>query len=168
MYLLGGTMKNAIEEMNPIEIHTERLIIRTLRPEDAEMVFHYRSDVEENRYQGWFPERVEDVRDFIVNRVSPVMNEAGTWYQFVIRAKEKNRLVGDIGVHFFDASGREVEIGCTLDKAYQRKGYATEAMQKVIGYLFDAGRQRVMASIDPRNDCSVAWSNDWVSGKKPM
>lgn len=48
-------------------IKTERLIIRLAEPEDAESIFSYRSDFAENKYQGWFPDSVEEVRDYISN-----------------------------------------------------------------------------------------------------
>ena len=44
-------------------IKTERLIIRLAEPEDAEGIFSYRSDFVGNKYQGWFPDSVEEVRD---------------------------------------------------------------------------------------------------------
>ena len=48
-------------------IKTERLIIRLAEPEDAESIFSYRSDFAKNKYQGWFPDSVEEVRDYISN-----------------------------------------------------------------------------------------------------
>lgn len=46
-------------------IKTERLVIRLAEPKDAEAIFSYRSDFVENRYQGWFPDSVEEVRNYI-------------------------------------------------------------------------------------------------------
>ena len=46
-------------------IKTQRLTIRLAESEDAESIFFYRSDLEENKYQGWFPDSVEEVRDYI-------------------------------------------------------------------------------------------------------
>ena len=48
-------------------IKTQRLTIRLAESEDAESIFYYRSDLEENKYQGWFPDSVEEVRDYISN-----------------------------------------------------------------------------------------------------
>ena len=45
-------------------IKTQRLTIRLAESEDAESIFSYRSDLEENKYQGWFPDSVEEVRDY--------------------------------------------------------------------------------------------------------
>jgi len=40
-------------------------------------------------------------------------------------------------VHFFESDNKQVEIGCTLDKHFQNKGYATEALKAVIDYWFN-------------------------------
>ncbi|MDZ3925785.1 hypothetical protein UZS95_04310 [Parabacteroides goldsteinii] len=48
-------------------ILTDRLIIRLANPDDAEEIYAYRSDTIENQYQGWFPESVEEVRNYITN-----------------------------------------------------------------------------------------------------
>ena len=141
---------------NNIEINTERLLLRSLRENDVEAIYNYRSDSIANQYQGWIPKTINDVNDFIKNRVSPVIDIVDTWYQFVIIKKDQNNLIGDIGVHFLDADKKQVELGCTLDKDYQGKGYATEALREIINYLFqDLEKRRIVTSIDPRNIKSI-------------
>jgi RimJ/RimL family protein N-acetyltransferase len=123
---------------------------------DAEPVFNYRSDSLTNKYQGWIPKTIDDVSDFIENRVSSILNFKGTWFQFVIIEKGSEELIGDIGLHFFDSENKQVEIGCTIDKKHQNLGFASEAMSEVIRYLFkDLNKHRIIASIDPRNENSL-------------
>lgn len=70
-------------------IKTQRLIIRLAEPEDAESIFSYRSDLEENKYQGWFPDSVEEVREYIGN-MPQTMDVADVCFQFaIINADEK-------------------------------------------------------------------------------
>ena len=142
--------------MSSIELHTNRLLLRPICMEDAEIFFIYRSDAIENQYQGWIPNKIEDIYDFITNKISPTINIADTWYQLAIIKKETNGLIGDIGLHFIDQESKQVELGCTLDKNYQGKGYATEALKVIIAYLFEKlNKHRIIASIDPRNDNSL-------------
>lgn len=81
----------------------------------------------------------------------------GTWFQFVILEKAGKDLIGDIGIHFLPSDDFQVEIGCTLDKHHQGKGYATEALKEIINFLFiNLNKRRIIASIDPRNGPSVS------------
>lgn len=138
-----------------IHFKTERLIIRLAEPEDAAGIFSYRSDFDENKYQGWFPDSAEDVCNYIKN-MPKVMDVANVCFQFVIIQASENRLIGDMGIIFTNHNNTQAEIGCTLRKEYQRKGYATEALKAMVGYLFGTlDKHRIVASIDPRNTSSI-------------
>ena len=51
----------------------------------------------------------------------------------------------------------QVEIGFTLGPDHQGYGYATEAVQGVLEYLFVSHKiHRVFASVDPRNEPSIS------------
>lgn len=136
-------------------IKTERLIIRLAEQEDAEGIFSYRSDFAENKYQGWFPDTVEEVRDYISN-MPETMDIANICFQFTILTKNENRLIGDMGIIFTGHEKMQAEIGCTLNKDFQGKGYATEALTAMVDYLFTSlKKHRVVASVDPRNTPSI-------------
>lgn len=138
------------------QLETERLILRPIEKTDAEAVFSYRSDAWINRYQGWIPASISDVHYFINYKVSPEINLPGTWVQFVLIKKDTNELIGDIGVHFLASDTFQVEMGCTLNKLYHGKGYATEALKQMIRHLFEQlNKRRITASIDPRNESSI-------------
>lgn len=46
------------------------------------------------------------------------------------------------------------EIGYIINKDYQRKGYATEAIKAVLQYGFEHNVHRVFAECSPKNICS--------------
>lgn len=140
-----------------MDFYTKRLHIRPVSLEDTKSMFMYRSDSGTNRYLSLIPESVDDVSDFI-NRTSKEINVPGTWFQFVIVELDSGSLIGDIGIHFLetDSENMQVEIGYTLNKNYRGKGYATEALTKVIDYLInDLNKHRIIASIDPTNTDSI-------------
>ncbi|MDA3943514.1 MAG: GNAT family protein [Bacteroidetes bacterium] len=139
-----------------MELLTDRLRIRPIEPSDAAALFSYRSDAGTNKYQGWIPKSLDDVKTFI-EKTSDKINVPGTWYQFVIQYPQaQHMLIGDIGVHFYEKDISQVEIGCTLSIAYQKMGIATEALKSVIEFLFtDLKKQKIYASLDPRNTDSV-------------
>jgi len=138
-----------------MNIKTDRLFIRPIKLDDKELIFEYRSDSITNKYQGWIPKSIDDVIEFI-GKISKKINIPNTWFQLVILEKESNTLIGDIGIHFLDMENKQIVIGCTLNKKYQAKGYATEALRGVITYLFDnLQKHRITTSIDPENINSI-------------
>jgi RimJ/RimL family protein N-acetyltransferase len=138
-----------------MKLETERLNLRPISENDKEELFKYRSDKEINKYQGWIPESVRDVENFIA-RISRQIDVPETWFQFVLVDKSVQQIIGDIGIHFLDEENCQVEIGCTLNKDFQNKGYATEAVRRVIDNLFkDLKKHRIITSIDPGNESSI-------------
>ena len=136
-------------------IETERLVIRLAEPKDAESIYSYRSDFVENKYQGWFPDSVEEVRDYITN-MPKVLDINDICFQFAIFLVCQKRLIGDMGIIFTNHDNMQAEIGCTLNKDYQGQGYATEALKGMVRFLFGTlNKHRIIASVDPRNTGSI-------------
>jgi RimJ/RimL family protein N-acetyltransferase len=138
-----------------LNLETERLIIRPIQLDDKVNVFEYRSDIEINKYQGWVPKTIDDVELFI-NGIAKQINIPETWFQFVLIEKESQKVIGDLGIHFWDKQNRQVEIGCTLNKNFHCNGYATEAVRRIIDFLFiELKKHRIITSIDPNNESSI-------------
>jgi len=139
-----------------VQLTTERLLLKPIDISHAAAIHRYRSDSVTNRYQGWIPNDVEDVVSFIANRTFPEINVKGTWFQLVVTLRATGEIIGDIGMHFLGNRNEQVELGCTIAREQQGKGYAKEALTEVISYLFDTlDKQRLIASIDPANIPSV-------------
>jgi RimJ/RimL family protein N-acetyltransferase len=120
-------------------------------------IFNYRSNKIVNQFQGWIPNTIEDVNDFIDNRISTEIDKENTWFQFVILTKADNEIIGDLGIHFISTRDQLAELGITIDQKHQRKGYATETLKGAINFLFKyLGKHRIVCSIDPRNTVSAA------------
>ena len=80
----------------------------------------------------------------------------GEWFQFAVEIKETGQLIGDCGMKT-EEDGRQAEIGFTLSREYQGKGYATEAVSRLLDYAFGAlGLHRIIAIADQENAPSVA------------
>ena len=137
-------------------IVTERLVLRRFRTEDASVLAAYRSDPEVARYQSWdapFPmlRAVTAVANFMAS--DP---ERAGWFQYAIERTEDQRLIGDVAVHLHD-NLMQAEIGFTLATAYQKQGYATEAVRAVLERLFRVqGLHKVAGECDARNTASAA------------
>lgn len=135
-------------------IITKRLELRKLNMNDKEDLFKYRSLPEVYKFQGFKPNDINEIDDFI-NNIANYPNIPNTWFQLGVFIKNKQSLIGDIGIHFLEDNA-QVEIGYTLSPSYQGKGYAVEAVRSVINYLFfDLKKHRVIASLSPKNLKSI-------------
>ena len=142
--------------MSGPEILTQRLRLSRLVAIDAPALFEYRSDTEVCRFQSFSPGSLADAESFIARIEANGFDTPGTWFQFAIRLRESDLVVGDIGAHFVRNDPRQVEIGFTVSPAYQRQGFGSESVSGLISYLLsDCGKHRVFASVDPRNESSV-------------
>ena len=134
------------------ELRTPRLVLRPLLPGDAPAICRYRSLTEVARYQSWETFTVEDAHRLLASQASVLPDTPGTWLQLAIVA---GGIVGDLGLHFLDSN--QVELGITLDPGHQGKGYATEALRAVLGYLFGTlAKHRVTATTDAENRPAAA------------
>jgi RimJ/RimL family protein N-acetyltransferase len=139
------------------DIVTERLVLRDLRDGDAQTMFAYRSDPEIIRYQGWEPESFGDVRAFIASLALDEPYAPGSWRQLAITLRDTGEQIGDCGIHIPGDKPEQAEFGITLATAFQRRGYASEALRALLRLVFDTlGKHRAFASIDPRNAPSIA------------
>ena len=140
--------------IHPI-VTTERLVLRSLHGSDVQVLFAYRSLPEVYKTQGWQPSTLTDAANFIERHALREGNiRVGQWHQLGICFKEDGTLIGDCGFHLL--SSAHAAIGYTLAPAHQKQGYAREAVNGLIRYLFqEIGLQRVYARTLPDNTPSV-------------
>jgi RimJ/RimL family protein N-acetyltransferase len=135
------------------ELRSARLLLRPIALADIPAFFEYRSDPEIGRFQSFRPERLEDARAFLA-ATAREPDLPGTWFQLGIFSE--GAMIGDIGIHFLGSDDPQCEIGYTLSRDSQGKGYASEAVSAVLEYLFSVlGKHRVTASVDPENRASI-------------
>lgn len=138
-------------------IRTERLILRPSRLSDAEAAYQRRRLPEVARYQNWeMPftrERAEQRMAEVAAMDGPV---DGKWWSLtVVDAAAPERILGDLAVRV-TWGGRGAHIGYTFHPDYWGLGYATEAAQAMVRYLFtDFGVSRVESSLHPDNPSSA-------------
>ena len=136
-----------------MRLSTQRLVLRPFAAADAPAFAGYRSDPDVARYQGWAaPFTLAQAEEF-VRDVAGTDPTAPGWYQFAIEAD--GVLVGDVGVGLHE-NRMQADIGYTLATAHQGRGYAAEAVRRVLAYLFEVrGLHRVSAECDARNTRSA-------------
>lgn len=136
-------------------LETERLLLRRFRPEDAPVFSRYRSDPEVSRYQTRAFD-LDEARYFIATQEILQPDTPGSWFQMAIERRDDGALIGDCGLRFPERYARQAEIGFSIAPENQGRGYAAEAVDRVLGYVFDdLDKHRVWASTDPQNAPSV-------------
>ena len=116
-------------------LETERLIVRCFRDEDARELYENHLDEDVRR---WFPNECyanqEEAQDAICFFADCVRNRR---LPFVlgVELKETGELIGDTGISEVEGKPDETEIGYCIGQKYRGKGYATELLKAISGYV---------------------------------
>lgn len=147
--------KNRTAQM--ILLKTHRLLLRPFQEEDLESFAAYRSDPEIARYQSWAaPYTLDQAVAFLEKMKCVQAGAPGTWYQFAVERQSQPGLIGDCAFQVLAEEPRHAQIGFTFSRLHQRQGYATEAVVRLLGYLFgELHLHRVTATCDVENAASI-------------
>ena len=142
--------------MEKIICTTPRLKIRNLRETDLDAFHQYRSNPDVTRYQGFDTFDLGQAKVFIKAHSDKLRIVPGEWVQFGIEDISTGQLVGDCALYLQMADSRIAEIGITISHLHQRRGYAREAMQGLIHFLFrEKGVHRIVETVDAENIASI-------------
>ena len=142
--------------MEKIICVTPRLKIRNLRDSDLDAFHQYRSNPDVTKYQGFDTFDREQAKVFIKAHSNRQLIVPGEWVQFGIENTGNGQLVGDCALYLQMADSRIAEIGITISHLHQRHGYAREAMQGLINFLFrEKGIHRIVETVDAENLASI-------------
>ncbi|GAB4381639.1 MAG: GNAT family protein [Elainellaceae cyanobacterium] len=136
-------------------LKTDRLLLRSFQDSDVDAFVQYRSHPENAKYQSWdLPYTHAQALAFVAEMQQLQPATPGEWYQVAI-VLEKSGVIGDCAF-CVSLDSQQAEIGFTLDRAYQGKGYATEAVSCLLSYLFEQHQlHRIYAICDVENQPSV-------------
>lgn len=136
--------------MLPLE--TPRLVLRHFRESDAGAFFDYRNDAEVARWQSWENITRAAALEFVGAFSHGGPARPGEWFQIAVADRATDELLGDCALRLLDENPSVAEIGFTFARAHQGKGYAFEAVSRLIEHLFqDQRRARVIAVTDVEN-----------------
>ncbi|MDZ8108994.1 MAG: GNAT family protein [Nostoc sp. DedQUE12a] len=141
----------------PIRLETPRLVLRGFQDSDIVAFLSYRSDLQVAKYQSWdTPYSEVEALKFIQSMKQSIPGVLGEWFQVAIELKDTGEMIGDCAFCILADDGRQAEIGFTLMRSHQGKGYATEAVTKLLEYLFTEYKlHRVRANCDRANIASA-------------
>jgi RimJ/RimL family protein N-acetyltransferase len=134
--IICNSQIESIEEIVPhgsAELWTEHLILRRYRPDDAGQLYEcLGADPEMNKYSGWNPYASPEMAQETVRRFIDSYNDERS-YSWVMDANGDDVVAGTIGAYDYD--NNQIEVGFSVVRAWQGRGFATEALKKVLEYL---------------------------------
>lgn len=135
---------------------TKRLILRRFMDLDLDRFLACRQDPQVARFQSWSALSYAEAQSFIQEMHTAEIGLPGEWFQIAIAHRSSNLLLGDLGIQVRADDPTSVEIGFTLDRDAQGKGYGREAVQSLVDNLFQMETINTIVGItDARNERSV-------------
>lgn len=117
---------------------TKNLKIRRFEIEDSQKL--YKNHLEEE-VKKWIPnESYANLQEAqgAIEFFAECVNEKHLPFVLAVELKENGELIGDTGINEVDGKPNEVEIGYTICKEYSGKGYATELVQGMTKFVYEA------------------------------
>lgn len=136
-------------------LHTDRLLLRALTPDDAEAMFALRSDPRAMQY---VPRPLARTREDAAAHIAMILAEqkANNCIQWVIALKDDPAMMGVIGYWRMKPEHYRTELGYMLLPANWGRGIISEAIAVVVDHAFHVlGFHSIEAIVDPRNPASM-------------
>lgn len=129
-----------------MQLETDRLILRNYRESDIGDLKAYFANEEVAKYEDFYPMTEDEI-----------INLAAEWRsmdnRLVAELKSERRVIGSIGYWIDDDADYSIDFD--FNPVYAKKGYATEAGQELVRYLFESvGIEKLYGDCDVRNENS--------------
>jgi len=136
------------------QLETKRLVLRELRLEDAEAIFHFYGDEEVIRYRDVLAfTRLEEAQQFL--ELVGTRYEQGKEMHWGITLKGEDCLIGSCG-YSWHLGPQFGAIGYDLARLYWKQGIMTEAIQTLLRFGFEVRNlHRIEAKVRLGNDASM-------------
>lgn len=133
-------------------LKTERLVLRNLMPQDADVMFDYRNNEICSRYQKGQTKDYAEIAKMIERRRADVLS-AEAPFMVAVALKETDEMIGEIVVK---PKTDMIELGYTFSYRYHRRGYAFEALTALIDQFHRMAPDRAFISfVEPQNIASM-------------
>ena len=137
------------------ELETERLTLRKISKNDINDIYEYSSNPLTSKYLLWYPHfSKRDTKRHVKNVLKKY--KKGSFYDYAVVLKESGKMIGTCGFTRIDHYDDKAEIGYVINPDYWGRGYATEAVKRVIdlGFL-EIGLERIEARYIDGNERSL-------------
>lgn len=117
------------------ELHTGRLLLRRMERSDFADMFDYAGREDTSRYLVWTPHPSPEYTRSYLTMIGRYYRK-GQFFDWAIVERSSGRMIGTCGFTKLDLQNRVGEIGYVLNPTRHGKGYATEAVKRILEYGF--------------------------------
>lgn len=127
-----------VENIGTKMLETERLVLRRFTKEDAEKVYaSWVTDAETTKYLTWEVHDDFSLTKSIVDSWVDAYSKEEFCYNWIVELKDTKEVIGNIAARDFSIVDESCEVAYCYSSKYFGKGYATEALKKVINFFFE-------------------------------
>lgn len=135
--------------MKEMNIHTSRLLLRTIEREDAKTIVKLRNqDSLYKYYKNPCKLTIEAHDQWYKNSYL----KDSSRYDFVIILLENRRIIGTCGINNLDISRECMEVSYLLDENYRKNGYAAEAVTALINMAENTWNVKEVSAVIHRDN----------------
>lgn len=142
-----------------IVLHTPRLFLRNLIPEDLEVLYDYRNNEGCARYQHWENTSKEYLREWIERYAqSAFLSKEPEQHYAICRATgaADGQIIGDLS-YFYNEDDRCITLGYTISYRHWRQGYAYELLCALLPAIQNAYPQiDIVGLVEKENIPSIS------------
>ena len=134
--------------VEPVELQTDRLLLRRFRSSDVEDSLVYRDDPEFSRYLPHIPQPFtrRNAEEHVARNIAEPWDEFPTFAVIF-----DGRVIGTVNFHVDRANGIAM-LGYDFGRAYWGKGFGLEAVRAAVAWAFEAfDLAKIWATTDARN-----------------
>jgi RimJ/RimL family protein N-acetyltransferase len=144
---------NEVGRKLPLPITTPRLVLRRFNPSDWRQLLELVSDEEFFRYlDGLTSQAEEEVLRWLERDGQVKLTTPNQVFHLAVELKDGGKLIGYLGLWFTDAQRVQATFNLCLHQGFQRKGFAREAVDALLGFCFEGIHlHRVSARCDSTN-----------------
>lgn len=134
-------------------LETQRLLLRQVRPGDAEIMYDYRNNELCARYQRGQTKSREGIAALVEKHRQDVLS-VDTSALIAVALKETEEMIGEIVIMPNDGA---ISLGYTFSYRHHRKGYAYEALSALTDLLHTSYPDwEFISFVEPENAASIA------------
>ena len=134
-------------------LETDRLILRNVEPEDAQIMFDYRNNEICAKYQRGQTKDWDGIQQLVERRCGDTLGIENN-AMVAVALKETDEMIGEIVVMPNEGA---ISLGYTFSYRHHRRGYAFEALSALTQMLHaNYPDWELISFVEPENEASIA------------